>query len=415
MHAPRAISTTAQPLIEADDRDFASLSGVEGHCTDLPTIEGVDFCAFTSFEYVRAVWLKLHKASACTVYQSYEWQKAWFDTVGIVNNMSPLFVIGKRQEKAILLLPFVIERRSGLTKATFAGGSHANYQMGLYDQTSLPMVESILQPLMNNIAKQLSIDCFELKKQPFYWDQQKNPMQVLGVNPSVNSGASANLQEGFQALMKRGNAKRKRKILSRQERQLAEFGGYKFKKAETLDEAKRVFQEFINHKTPWFDDRGIKNPFEDDATQKFFHLLLTSTALENSNPLLQMHFVESDGEFLAISGSGEHDGQRFGYFTSINPNPIYAPVSPGALNFYKLIEDACKNDLRRFDFGVGEERYKSSWCDEDNQLFDIQLAVSLRGRLYIWQSRVIADLKRFLRQNKTLWTIAKFFRKMLGR
>jgi CelD/BcsL family acetyltransferase involved in cellulose biosynthesis len=73
--------------------------------------------------------------------------------------------------------------------------------------------------------------------------------------------------------------------------------------------------------------------------------------------------------------------------------------SPGDILVSRVIREQCLRGRAVFDLGVGEARYKHTFCDETVELVDVFLPVSTRGRIYALARRGLAGLKRRVKQN----------------
>jgi CelD/BcsL family acetyltransferase involved in cellulose biosynthesis len=60
---------------------------------------------------------------------------------------------------------------------------------------------------------------------------------------------------------------------------------------------------------------------------------------------------------------------------------VAADVSAGELLFYLMIEQASSSGHKVFDFGVGDQLYKRSWCPQRTELVDCYVPLNLKGRL----------------------------------
>lgn len=370
------------------------------------------------FDRAVALWSDLQKHARVTIYQHPLWQKAWFETLGAAEGGKVLFIAGCLEEEAILLIPLIVLRKNRIALATFMGGDHANYNLGIFSSRHGEKIKTALPDLLAKLCDHLPyrLDVLDLPRQPLFWDGVENPMAA--VLPSIQSpatGGSLALDVDFQKVLARGNAKRKQKTLRAQERALSALGGYSIVRTQTRAENETLYDVFIAQKTRWFAERGIAEKFDDIATTAFFHrLAYYNEYMKNDEKLIEFDYVFSDEEYLSLLAGGLYDGQHFGYFTSMTGKPQYASISPGSLIFYKRIEAACAEKLRRFDFGVGAERYKTSWCDETHILADILLPLTVKGYAYVAARSLRSTIKRLVKQNKTLWSAAKVARRLLA-
>jgi CelD/BcsL family acetyltransferase involved in cellulose biosynthesis len=79
-----------------------------------------------------------------------------------------------------------------------------------------------------------------------------------------------------------------------------------------------------------------------------------------------------------------------------------------------LMAHAIKLGLRRFDFTIGDERYKTEWCDLRLKLFDYSVAATWRGWPSAVSSIVRRRLKRFIKQTPLAWRLVCRFRPAFG-
>ena len=374
-----------------------------------------DISIHSSFEGVMPQWKELEKKVPSTVYQTYAWQKAWQDTLGISEGAKPLLIVASVDEEPVFLLPLTIVKKSGLVTACFMGGDHANYKFALFCPNHQDALSNMLPKLLEEITNRSpsSIDLLDLTRVPLKWDDNANPLtEAFTHNPSTENGGSVSMNGDFDAVLAYGNAKRKRKILRAQERGFEAIGGYEFCTAKNAAEGESFYQTFIEQKQPWFAERGISNPFDDEATKAFFHRLNDETH-NGEYPLLNYTVLKADGQILGMLAHSTYKGQNFGYFTSMNMDEKYKTISPGSFIFHKAIEACCLKGKRRFDFGVGGERYKKSWCDEHHQLVDITLPLTTKGRLCYAAIRLKRYAKQQIKDNDVVWSFVKKCRRTL--
>jgi len=90
-------------------------------------------------------------------------------------------------------------------------------------------------------------------------------------------------------------------------------------------------------------------------------------------------------------------------FTAFDADPAIARASPGELLMLEVIRVQCRRGRRVFDLGVGEARYKNSLCDEVEELVDMALPITARGRIYVAAADGLLRLKRLAKQTPWIW------------
>lgn len=91
-------------------------------------------------------------------------------------------------------------------------------------------------------------------------------------------------------------------------------------------------------------------------------------------------FALKAGDVVIATNFGLKTGNRFsGQFTTYEDG-VWAEYSPGALLMNKVVEWCHASGVRILDFGIGDDRYKASYCDIDIPLYQSEFAVSRRAR-----------------------------------
>jgi len=128
--------------------------------------------------------------------------------------------------------------------------------------------------------------------------------------------------------------------------------------------------------------------------------------------LLELHAIrlhgEHEGVIAAISGLSRKQDHIICQFGSIDE--VVSELSPGELLFWLMIERACREKAALFDFGVGDQLYKRSWCPLSTAQHDIFLPVTLKGRAAASAYVAIARTKSLIKSNPALYALIQRFR-----
>jgi CelD/BcsL family acetyltransferase involved in cellulose biosynthesis len=147
---------------------------------------------------------------------------------------------------------------------------------------------------------------------------------------------------------------------------------------------------------------GLPNPFEDNATQAFLRAAALA-GLAEGRPAIELHALMLGDRIVAAFGAAVDDILCCGMFTSFDADPAIARASPGELLMLEVIHFQCGQGRRAFDLGVGEARYKNSLCDEVEELVDVTLPITARGRIYVARADGLLRLKGLAKQTPWLW------------
>ncbi|MGG2477966.1 polysaccharide biosynthesis GNAT family N-acetyltransferase UppA, partial [Rhizobium sp. BR5] len=116
----------------------------------------------------------------------------------------------------------------------------------------------------------------------------------------------------------------------------------------------------------------------------------------------------NEGIIAAISGLSRKQDHVICQFGSIDES--VSEVSPGELLFWLMIERACGEKAAIFDFGVGDQLYKRSWCPLSTVQHDIFLPVTLKGRAAAFAYVAIARTKSLIKSSPALYAFIQRFR-----
>jgi len=177
--------------------------------------------------------------------------------------------------------------------------------------------------------------------------------------------------------------------------------------AATPEEAERLVGAFFAMKAARFREKGIGNVFAAVEVQAFFRTLFRE-ALDEATPPFILHGLEVGGELVAINGCSVTPTSvvcEFGSIVDTGDNS-----SPGFFLDFSCIEEACGAGKALYDFSVGDEAYKRSWCDVETVQFDTLLPLTARGRAAWALEMARAHAVRLVKSNGALWSLVKLVR-----
>lgn len=368
---------------------------------------------FSSFADCRDAWLAFEKQALMTPYQQYGWLEPWFRHVGYEQGMTPLLVRGEANGKTVFLWPFGVQRINGLQICRWLGGKQCNYNLGLYDRDILPEMDvATLRAFLQSIAEAAGgIDVFELYNQPKAWNGHSNPFAQFEQQASPSPCYRMALRKDFAALEKSVRNPRSVQSLRRKGRKMAtQYGSTRMANPARTEEVAPIFEAFLAQRAVRFAAMGVANVFA-DANMNGFLKEVAEPGPQGERPILQFHAMMA-GDTVCATYAGLRQNGHYSCFVNSVDLTEFGKFSPGELMLSGLIEQCCGEGLTSFDLGMGEERYKLSWCQED-PLFDSFIPITPLGRLQTAKARAFLSIKRTIRSNPKLWSIAKSVRKQL--
>ena len=353
-------------------------------------------CVSSEIGAIEAEWRRLEASGLATPYQAHDWVRPFVETVGRAAAMTFRFACIYDAEGAVLaLLPLVVTRRHGTRFAEFIGGKHANYHMGLYrPDFAEALDDEMVRLLLSEIGAAIGeIDAFVFVNQPTSWQGISNPTARLAAGASPSRAYTLALQPGdCDGTLRRSMSKHARKKLTTKRNRFAEFGHSELVQARSAAEIERVLDAFLAQKAARFAQMRLPDPFADPAIRAFLHQAALGTP--GGAPVVELYSLDLNGQPVATY-VGAVQGSRFsGMATSFDLTSAAARTSPGELLLVKLIKRKCQAGLTMFDLGVGEARYKTTICDDRDDLVDTFLPLTAKGRAYAGFIQAKRALKR---------------------
>lgn len=356
-------------------------------------------------EPIEATWRRLEAGDDLSLHQSYDWCRAWAQT----NKSRLLIVEGVHAGRTELILPLEIVRQGPVRTARFLGSRFSNINTGLYTENFRSLVSpAMLRRALDQARGQFSrhFDLFILENMPLHWRGHEHPFSHLPSVLNQNAAYQLPLFADFDQTLAQLNAKRRRKKFRQTERRLEALGGYQHCIAETPGDASATVEQFFQQKAARFEALGLPNVFRDEETQAFFRAIAHLPARKDAYAL-QLHALRirsggEQGKIIAIAGLSRKGDHAICQFGSIDEK--FAPeTSPGEFLFHLMIKKLCGEGVALFDFGIGDQPYKRSWCTIETRQHDLLWPTTSAGRAVATLHRAKASAKRAIKQNPRLY------------
>ncbi|MGN7291589.1 GNAT family N-acetyltransferase [Rhizobium sp. SAFR-030] len=364
-------------------------------------------CRLVDMASIEHEWRRLERLPLNSLHQGYDWCRSW----SIAHGRTPLVIEGLVGDRMVFLLPLEIARRNGIRVAAFPGGRHNNLNTGLFAEDFRPAPARQME-IRRQIALLLKgkADLAILEAVPRRWRDGDHPLAALCFRTHLNPSFQLPLHPRFEETLKQLNAKRRRKKFRTQNRRLEEAGGYDHWIPETLAEQHTLLDLFFRQKRVRFEAHGLPDVFADPEIRAFFHALIDAQSMEQNYPL-RLHAIRlrKGGEIAAIAGLSRKGDHIICQFGSID-GTLHPEASPGELLFWLMIEQACAQGAALFDFGVGDQGYKRSWCPVETVLYDISIPISTAGRIAAALHAGIGRAKLGIKRNPRLYRMIQRLR-----
>ncbi len=359
-------------------------------------------------------WDDLEAVAPASAYQTRRWLMPWIETIGRPAGVTPMIVVAHAANGTpVALLPFGIVQQGSIRLINFLGGRDSNSNIPLvrpgahFDRAD---VASLLRAAA--LKSRLKPDDFVLSNQPESWEGVPNPLALLPHQRSPSECHSATLGPNGAAFITQRLSGDARKKLRKKRKKLSEWGPVAHKVASTPDEVKAILDAFFAQKLERFRQKKIASDFETPQSREFLEAACAS-GLAAGAPAIELHALTAGERIVAVYAGSQHRGRFHAMINSFDQDSEIGRTSPGDLLLMSMMEMMCDRGYRAYDLGIGEARYKSSWCDQSEHLFDTLHAVTLKGRAYVLRESARLRLKRFVKQNPWAWTIAQKARELM--
>ncbi len=356
-----------------------------------------------SMEPLEAEWRLLDGLAVNSLHHAYDLCRSWAETHG-----SDLVLLRVTLDgELFLILPLELNHGRLFRTARLIGTEHSNLNTGLFASDASAVTTPDLAAMLDReirLALRGLADVVALDKVPSTWRGGVSPFASLPGATNPNPSYQLPLLGSIERTLAQINAKRRRKKMRISERRLAEMGGYEYVVANTAEEASVLLDTFFRQKAARFATLGLPDVFQETETQAFFHTLAARRS--GDVKLMELNAIrlkgEHDGRIIAVAGLSRKADHVICQFGSID-DVLAGDASPGELLFYKMIDRLAAEGVRLFDFGVGDQPYKRSWCTIETPLRDILLPVTLAGHLASLRHRLVVWAKRMVKANKSVY------------
>lgn len=384
-----------------------------GACSGTSRIARVD--VIRSMAAAEASWRAMEAVSPlATPYQSFELLKAWQTTVGEHEAAAPFVVVGyDTRNRPLMLLPLAVGRENGVNVARFMGGKHPTFNMPLWQNSfaadaTAGDVDAIVDAIRSAAD---GIDVLALTQQPTHWRGVPNPFTRLAGQPSINPCPSMTMPQNSKPEDRVSTSTRRR--LRNKERKLQALTGYRYSVAESDSDIDRLLNAFFIVKPQRMALSKLPNVFADDATKKFIRDACLAR-LPNGRRAIELHALECDDEMISIFACAA-DGQRFSTMFNTYTISENARYSPGLILLRDMIDHYGELGYTSYDFGVGSDEYKMTFCKEAEPLVDSFIPLTARGRFAALAMSSLNHAKRLIKQNPALMQMAHTLRNTIHR
>lgn len=314
-----------------------------------------------------------------TPFQTERWLAAWLDAFGAARHAEPITVTCRSGGRDAFILPLALERRKGVRLLVPLGIHHSDYGAPILNADCAEALAGIDgRALLKEIARETGgVDLVYFAKQPKLIGGLANPF-VLPGSFDHHAGAHAihfTPGQNFEDFLFTRRSSKTRRRLREKRAALEKAGAITFRLAGTVAEARDLIAACLAAKSAQLNRLGHWDPFSDAANRDFL-IDFFSGDLGASTWAAALDV----GGKLAVTSFGFRCGGDWLLYQMAMEEDADAKNSPGTHHLLELIRHCTSEGAATLDLSLGDESYKSEWCDSHERLAVSVLPLTLKGR-----------------------------------
>lgn len=343
-------------------------------------------------------------------FHSRVWIESWFKTLGRCEKKSIHFATGKIGGQTIIAIPLIVIPGKLVTCVEFAGQNVSDYNVPMvHNQLEPHLSQPLLNAIMQQIAKMIpEADCVHFKKILL---DQAGPLHdgVRWQEDAERTHLCVLTGDWDQDLSQFIGSSTKKK-LKKKFRKLETFGAVTFE--EVTEPARREYagDKLIGWKAHQLKDLGAASIYENPGFCNF----LKTTIRDDESGMVRLFAMNIDNEPIALIYALCFEEYWFLYqmsYTSEEPGKY----SPGYHLLLHVMEAACRQNVKMFDFGWGNETYKQRFATQSKPLYNAFQPLTRKGRFALQLCNSKTSAKNLVKSSKHLQSAAKFGLRTIGK
>lgn len=330
----------------------------------------------------RNYWEDLQRRRAPQPFQSYDWVKAWYETIGSAEGADiAIAVVFGRERIPIALYPFSVRYRLFWRILTWSGGRVSDYGGGVFDleyADELPKFSLVAR----RAAEHFHCDAAIFSNVPELYFGSRNPVLHSDFRPERHRSHRMTVPESLEGYLRSRFSSKARYNLRRNEKLLSELGALDYSTAETAADLRLLTDAMIQFKSARYLETGVLNFLQEPHYAAFYHRLN-----ELSPRMTTVSAVTVGGRPVAVHWGVQWEDTL--YYLMPSYEATTKKYSPGTLLTMKIIADAISQGTKYIDFTIGDEDYKRLWCNESSALYHWELSISSKGRVLVVVNRCL--------------------------
>jgi CelD/BcsL family acetyltransferase involved in cellulose biosynthesis len=339
-----------------------------------------------TFEDAEPSWRDAETRGLSFVFQSFDWCATWFETIGRALPVEPLLAhVREPASGAEMFLPLGVEhKRFGVRCLGFLGSRLADHAAPVLVGPTAVFDRAIVSDILRDVASAGRCDVSDFGHLRSAVDGHPNPLVGPECTVAGYQTHSVRIEGSWQSFWAEKIARRHSADSRRQLRRLAERGEPRFVVATTVEQALAITDAMLVQKSRRYRETGRDDSLASEVYRDFY---LSATRRYHGCGLIHVAALMLDDRVLATHWGAVWKGRLVSLMPSFEGGE-WARYSPGRLLLEHLLEWSFAQGLREFDLTIGDEPYKSAFCNASDALYRLIRPHSALGWAYCAKARL---------------------------
>jgi CelD/BcsL family acetyltransferase involved in cellulose biosynthesis len=359
---------------------------------------------------VQQAFAALEPHAIYSPFQQRGWLDSWQAHVGDFRNQSPVTIIGYRHGEPVLLLPLSVRRTAAASAFIWRAEDFCDYCGPLQHPSIAGEVDhATLNAILSSASRALGgVDMARLNKQPSRGTDFINRHHGDDAVPYHVSAHATRLTRDWQAYFRsKRSGKTLRKIKGRLNA-LESAGNLEIAFATTRAEATTLVIQCLDMKAEQLRKLGYWNPLTGRGAAAMLIACFGGGRVANT----WVAAIKLDGKPLAIAYGFRNQKAWLVYQLAMAQGP-HDHNSPGIHLLMFLLRHCCEQGVETFDLSLGDESYKTDWCDLRTDLVTDVIAFTPKGQARLGLFTLASKIRRAISTRPALYSAAKVMNRNL--
>lgn len=291
-----------------------------------------------------------------SVFQTHEWFESWWKSYGQKNRL--IFLLAYSDNKLLGFAPLMLTQHTyGQKVLHFVGDMNADYCDFVIDGNHMEVISAIIQYLYSGIIDWNSMLLLNIPDQSTTLSCLQTICHEKGYNIDVKLPVSTptlyirNHRDEALAIINKYS-------VTRHIRKLEKTGKLEFVSLHKKQDILKYIDLFFNQHVARYQLKKQASQFIDSTNRAFYIDLVKN--FDHSGWLV-FSMLLLDGKPIACHLGYEYNNKLIWYKPAFDP--AYRNYSPGTIMLKYLVEYTIEADYSELDFTVGDEFFKSRFCN----------------------------------------------------